>query len=455
MPVLVLGMHRSGTSVLARCTSLLGLSFGTGPLMEPQPDNPEGFWENERLTEFNDALLETMGGDWRKPPVCLRRNWWTDSEIRALNKSARVLLARTFGPAAQRWIWKDPRNCLTLPFWLQLMPARPVVLLAIRNPLEIYRSLHRRNGIPKREALALWEIYMRSALPHLHGLPILVVRYEKLVADPHRNFFKYATAFLDSHIGQIDEPDTERISSIVCQRYRHWRSSDDEFFSDPEVTDAQKQLFDTLLELPCTIPEFPDMHLNPDRWLDAFEVLEKADQSRKFDTLRKFRELKQREQRTWPLLLGYLEQIQRLQSQLAFSDNVANTVRPQDGFRLETEHVLNNSHKSLTDQIQQLHQAVLACRHGIRMRDELIKDLTRTITKCKRDHARSQQQLKKMDAKFTRTLAAVKGENKTLKARIILSRETWTWRCGRACTEPLKLTIKAASRLRSLLALSR
>ena len=70
MGVLVLGMHRSGTSALTRVLNLLGLDAGRDVLMGASESNPTGHWEVERLTSFNDRLLDDRGGRWSAPPVC-------------------------------------------------------------------------------------------------------------------------------------------------------------------------------------------------------------------------------------------------------------------------------------------------------------------------------------------------------------------------------------------------
>src|SRR4051812_19368334 len=67
--VSVIGMHRSGTSLVARITNLLGVDFGaTAEMLPAAPRNPSGFWENARLVELNDELLDALGGNATTPP---------------------------------------------------------------------------------------------------------------------------------------------------------------------------------------------------------------------------------------------------------------------------------------------------------------------------------------------------------------------------------------------------
>lgn len=179
MSVLVLGMHRSGTSVATRMTSLLGLpTCDTADLSCDRRGNEGGIWESASLVRFNDRLLAAASAAWWCPPES-GHDW--SEELEAHGEAAREAFRAVH--AGPRWIWKDPRNCLTLPFWLQALAIRPPVILMLRDPLEICASLTARNQFSTRAGLALWERHLRTAIRHLAGLPVLVCRYPDLLAD--------------------------------------------------------------------------------------------------------------------------------------------------------------------------------------------------------------------------------------------------------------------------------
>src|SRR5262245_40061722 len=140
-PVCVVGMHRSGTSLVTQLLHSCGLYLGhDDDLMPPGPDNAAGFWENTKFVGINDEVLNALGGGWDCPPPP-PDNWTTD---RRLQRRASVLLRQFLGRGP--WGWKDPRTSLTLPFWKGCCPnSREVVCL--RNPLEVALSLHERNGV--------------------------------------------------------------------------------------------------------------------------------------------------------------------------------------------------------------------------------------------------------------------------------------------------------------------
>ena len=123
MAVAVTGMHRTGTSMIARVLRLGGLWFGSDEdFISPASDNPEGFFEHERLVRLNDELLEATGGAWDHPPATgpLAAD---DPRVAGLAEKAH----ETIGDLSvhEHWGWKDPRICLTAPFWLDV--AQPAL----------------------------------------------------------------------------------------------------------------------------------------------------------------------------------------------------------------------------------------------------------------------------------------------------------------------------------------
>src|ERR1051326_3937827 len=125
--VCVLGMHRSGTSLITRMLNFLGVDLGPEEhLLEPAECNPKGFWEHQGFVAINDAVLEQLGGHWDEPPRC-SSGWERLPKLNALKTRARSLIQKEFA-TAQQWGWKDPRTCLTLPFWQDLLPSMHYVL---------------------------------------------------------------------------------------------------------------------------------------------------------------------------------------------------------------------------------------------------------------------------------------------------------------------------------------
>ena len=178
---LVLGMHRSGTSAL---TSLLDrLGFYAGPdesLMPADEHNARGYWELGELQDLNEQLLAALGGNWTDVLGVDPRRLGEEARD-SFRARARSLVSHldSYGP----WVIKDPRLCLLLPFWREMLD-RPVCVLIHRHPLAVARSLAKRDGLPIHVGIALWEHYNLAALAGSLGLPRALVGYHELLMEP-------------------------------------------------------------------------------------------------------------------------------------------------------------------------------------------------------------------------------------------------------------------------------
>src|SRR5690242_10584087 len=132
--ICVLGMHRSGTSLVTRIVNLLGVYLGPEThLLAAAADNPKGFWEHRDLVRISEEILATFDGGAFEPPA-FPENWPSGPELAHLRERARAVIARDFA-GADLWGWKDPRACLTGPFWQYLLsPMRYIHCL--RNPAD-------------------------------------------------------------------------------------------------------------------------------------------------------------------------------------------------------------------------------------------------------------------------------------------------------------------------------
>ena len=182
--VIVLGMHRSGTSVLTRGLATLGIELGTRMLPAAE-ENPRGFWENRAVFETNEAILGELGTSWDGLGLI---DW--DRLPEALNQDFRFracrVITQEFGDAPV-FGFKDPRTARLLPIWQDAcstlgLTDRYVILL--RNPISVARSLETRNGFPHEKSHLLWLLHMVPALVRTRGKPRCIVEYDQLIASP-------------------------------------------------------------------------------------------------------------------------------------------------------------------------------------------------------------------------------------------------------------------------------
>ena len=166
--VIVLGMHRSGTSLLTGSLEAAGLYLGD--VNNEAPFNRKGNKENESIRDLNDALLDRSGAAWNRPPNGQVR-WSGADEARARS------LIRPYLVAKRPWGFKDPRTVWTAQGWLRLLPHARLVGV-FRHPSLVVQSLAARSGalaVDPDEALRIWCAYNAELLrlQRRHRFPML------------------------------------------------------------------------------------------------------------------------------------------------------------------------------------------------------------------------------------------------------------------------------------------
>ncbi|HEY0178290.1 MAG TPA: glycosyltransferase [Dokdonella sp.] len=174
--LVVLGMHRSGTSSVAGLLARMGVSAGPEADLLVGPDNPRGHYESGRLHMACVRRLAAAGGDWSHPPDLA-----PPAAIDAFRREVGALIDEF--DARRPWLIKEPRLCLVAQELLPLL-TRPVFVHVQRDPRAVAASLAARDGLAAADALALWERYTRAAFAASRGWPRVLVDYDALCADP-------------------------------------------------------------------------------------------------------------------------------------------------------------------------------------------------------------------------------------------------------------------------------
>ena len=178
----VVGMHRSGTSAITAALSACGASTGDNVIPAQEGVNDEGFWENRRVVELNEAILKKSGMEWYLLNV--DEEVATDSNDFEL---ATQIITDGFGNG-QIEVVKDPRFCITLPFWLGVCRKAGVdikVCVIERDWHEIAQSLHRRDDFPLNYSYELAKLYDGMIKRNLSEIEDKVtVTYDDLLENP-------------------------------------------------------------------------------------------------------------------------------------------------------------------------------------------------------------------------------------------------------------------------------
>jgi hypothetical protein len=183
MALVVLGMHRSGTSALARVLNVMGADV-PGELMPADEYNEKGYWESKAIADFQDEILKSAKVSWDHIGG-FDRNWYGSPAEAEFRSRAVELLRRLYGDS-RLFLMKDPRTSILVPFWstvFQEFGAEPVYIVAVRHPLEVAQSLARRNQFSTSKSLLLWLGYTLDAERDSRGKPRCFVAYDQLLND--------------------------------------------------------------------------------------------------------------------------------------------------------------------------------------------------------------------------------------------------------------------------------
>jgi hypothetical protein len=241
--IMVLGMHRSGTSAIAKAISLMGAEFGDN-LLSAQSDNKKGFWEDEFIVEYNDSVLKKYGHE-----------WYTVGDVSIELDEIDILAIQTYIKDSfsifPYWGFKDPRLCRLLPLWnyiLDLLDYDVLYCVAIRNPLSVIESLKNRNEFTIKQATLLWYQYNIDILKNLYEKPFVIIDFDELISNPKENIYRVASGLNLEE--EIDEGDlSDYCDSFLNNKLRHSNYSYNDLYNHSMIHDEVKELYKFMIDM--------------------------------------------------------------------------------------------------------------------------------------------------------------------------------------------------------------
>ena len=239
--IIVLGMHRSGTSLTAELVCRWGAYGSERDLVPPSQWNARGYWEYAPLVRFNDRLLQGVDSKWNVPP--------SEDGASALARLARkgayrkeaLQLLDKMRSAGRTWFWKDPRLSILLPFWRRLWKDVTYVIV-VRDPLDIALSLRARDHLPISASLLLWQRYMVEILrwTRTHRSKIFV-DYDSLL-DRGPAECARLSKFLDAECRPGEKLDMKAALDPTLRRHRNATTRANQIY----IADGQRELMSIL-----------------------------------------------------------------------------------------------------------------------------------------------------------------------------------------------------------------
>ncbi|CAN5674302.1 hypothetical protein BH20VER1_BH20VER1_19830 [soil metagenome] len=232
--IVVLGVHRSGTSAFAGALHAAGVPFGSR-LMEGNDWNRKGYWEHTDIVQLHNELFALLGSSWKdlKP---LPPDWFERPAARAAETRLLEVVQRDFGDKAM-WGIKDPRLCRLLPLWDRIFEeaaVTPRYVLIARHPVEVAKSLARRDHLPLWHGERLWLDHLLAAEAHTRESARACVTYEELLQDAAATIGRIAGELQISWPRPLEEA-REEIGAFVTPALRHQRAGGRKTRRAPEL----------------------------------------------------------------------------------------------------------------------------------------------------------------------------------------------------------------------------
>jgi hypothetical protein len=270
--ILVLGMHRSGTSMVGGILENLGCK-GPKTKMEPTEDNPKGYFESQPVFRLNDEILATAGTRWDdwKP---VQDGWLESPRFTEFYARAIEVLKAEYGNASLIYL-KDPRISRLLPFWqraLEEMGYRVVCVHTHRHPVDVAASLKARKDGEVEPSLGMlsWLRHILEAEAASRDLPRIFTSYASIIHDWQYFADRAGTAF-EFTWPVMARTAQEKISQFVEPSLGHHNSNIDSFLRDPLVPDLFREVLQ-ILEKWVQHDENKDDYVKLDKLHNSFDL---------------------------------------------------------------------------------------------------------------------------------------------------------------------------------------
>lgn len=248
--LLVLGMHRSGTSAITRVLSVLGASLPANLMQPAVDDNEAGFWESRPLADLHDRMLAEAGSRWDD---------WRVLDLEAIGRKSlarykqaiRTEIEKEFGDSPLLVI-KDPRICRFVALYQQILPDLGVsdirYVVPYRNPIAVIDSLGRRNGMTEGFAGLLWLRHVLDAEAATRGETRAFIDYDDLIEDWRRVVGQMRVSLRTHWRRRLDEVEDE-IAGFLDRDLRHHRPMPDDLPQDPSIVHWVEEAYRALRRL--------------------------------------------------------------------------------------------------------------------------------------------------------------------------------------------------------------
>lgn len=183
--LIVIGMHRSGTSATTGAMQCLEVQLGKRLYSGHQDINAKGYFEHSDIADTNEEILFKLGSSW-DDPLIQEDSWWLREDLKPYAEKIRTYIRRDFA-RSRLWAIKDPRVCRLLPFWLNILAEEkisPYFLFVVRSPGAVSNSLQKRDKFSQGKSFLLWALHYLEAERNSRDFPRVFTSFNRFLERP-------------------------------------------------------------------------------------------------------------------------------------------------------------------------------------------------------------------------------------------------------------------------------
>lgn len=271
--IIVLGMHRSGTSAITRALQTMGVNLGNSLMPSSLGNNDKGFWEDIDFNALNIEILNMLGSDWHhvapiafSDQVKLRKQGYFLRAVDLLR--SKVFDVPVFG-------FKDPRVAKLLPFWKEVInhcQYDVCFVMSLRNPLSVVKSLAKRDNFYPEKSYLLWLEHVINSLSVTVGEKRVLVDYDLLMKFPDRELARIARGLnFDIDPAELDKYKSE----FLDEKLQHTVYTQNNLDLDASCPSIVREIYTALWEVASDLRGLDDAGLQRqvDEWVKEVERL--------------------------------------------------------------------------------------------------------------------------------------------------------------------------------------
>jgi len=217
--LVILGMHHSGTSLLANLTMMMGAYGGEKNELLLHPDNPLKYWERRDVVALDEARLAAgiseVVSQRYDLPSWVAYGFDAQKAAAKIHESSEAIAIVNKLNEKRPWVTKDPRMSLVASEWMQMLDA-PACIIVHREPLSVANSMMiYSHNVSLAEWISVYENYYASAMHACKGVPTVVVQHEEIAMSPYQTLQKMHDDLVALGVQGLSMPAESHVSALL------------------------------------------------------------------------------------------------------------------------------------------------------------------------------------------------------------------------------------------------